>query len=123
MRHVIELRNFLKDFTKIDERTVMETILWKEYLIYAQLFGIADKVSKQLQKLYPAEMEEFSRSIGTDYGTFMRTITYNNSMTSSAMLQAISKASGGSGWSGGGGSSSFGGGGGFSGGGSGGGSR
>ncbi len=123
MRHVIELRNFLKDFTKIDERTVMETILWKEYLIYAQLFGIADKVSKQLQKLYPAEMEEFSRSIGTDYGTFMRTISYNNSMTSSAVLQAISKASGGSGWSGGGGSSSFGGGGGFSGGGSGGGSR
>ena len=124
MRHVVELQNFLKDFTKIDERTVMETILWKDYLIYAQLFGIADKVSKQLAKLYPAEMEQFSKTIGTDRTIFMRTISYNSSMTSSAVLNALSKSSGGSSRSGGGGgSSSFGGGGGFSGGGFGGGSR
>ena len=124
MRHVIELQNFLKDFTKIDERTVMETILWKEYLIYAQLFGIADKVSKQMSKLFPAEMEQFSRSLGTDQTILMRTISYNHSMTCSAVLNALSKSGGGSSWSsGGGGSSSFGGGGGFSGGGYGGGSR
>ena len=124
MRHVIELKNFLKDFTKIDERTAMETILWKEYLIYAQLFGIADKVSKQMAKLFPAEMEQFTQSIGTDHTTFMRALTYNSSMTSSAVLNALSKASGGSSWSsGGGGRSSYGGGGGFSGGGHGGGSR
>lgn len=129
MRHVIELKNFLKDFTKIEERTVMETILWKEYLVFAQMFGIADKVSQQLSKLYPAEMAQFSKSVGTDMDTFMRTISYNNSMTSSAVLRAISEASSkerssSSGRSfGDGGSSSFGGGGGFSGGGSGGGSR
>ena len=124
MRHVIELKNFLKDFTKIDERTAMETILWKEYLIYAQLFGIADKVSQQMAKLFPAEMEQFTQSIGTDHTTFMRALTYNSSMTSSAVLNALSKASGGSSWSsGGGGRSSYGGGGGFSGGGHGGGSR
>ena len=124
MRHVVELQNFLKDFTKIDERTVMETILWKEYLIYAQLFGIADSVSKQLAKLYPAEMEQFSKTIGADRTIFMRTISYNSSMTSSAVLNALSRSGGGSSRSGGGGgSSSFGGGGGFSGGGIGGGSR
>ena len=128
MRHVIELRNFLKDFTKIEERGVMETVLWKEYLIYAQMFGIADKVSEQLSKLYPTEMAQFSKSIGSDMDTFMRTITYNNTMTSSAVLHALSESaskegSSGSRWFGDGGSSSFGGGGGFSGGGYGGGSR
>ena len=124
LRHVIEMRNFLKDFTKIDERTVMETILWKEYLVYAQLFGIADKVSKQLAKLFPAEMEQFTQSLGTDSTVLMRTISYNHTMTTSAVLNAISRSGGGSSRSGGGGgSSSFGGGGGFSGGGCGGGSR
>ena len=90
--------------------------------------SIADKVSEQLSKLYPTEMALFSKSIGSDMDTFMRTITYNNTMTSSAVLHALSESaskegSSGSRWFGDGGSSSFGGGGGFSGGGSGGGSR
>lgn len=42
------LYNFLKDFSKIDERELPEVSLWEEYLVYATLFGIAKKVSKSM---------------------------------------------------------------------------
>lgn len=37
----------------IDDRAAIEVQLWEEYLIYAELLGIADKVSEQFSKLYP----------------------------------------------------------------------
>ena len=35
------------------EREYFEVEIWEEYLIFAQLLGIADKVEKQFKKLYP----------------------------------------------------------------------
>ena len=37
----------------IPERDINEMTLWKEYLIYATLFGIADKVCDSFATVYP----------------------------------------------------------------------
>ena len=120
--HVVEFKNFLEDFTLSKERGAAEVGLWKDYLVFAQLFGIADKVASQFQKLYPKEFQEVSQAVGVDPNVMMRTIRMNNNMTTSAMNRAVGKYQAGS-IKGTGGHTSFGGGGGFSGGGFGGGSR
>ena len=119
---VVEFKNFLNDFTLSKERGAVEVGLWKDYLVFAQLYGIADKVAEQFQKLYPKEFEELSRSVGVDPTLMQRTIHMSNITTTSAMNRATSKYQAGS-VRGTGGHTSFGGGGGFSGGGFGGGGR
>ena len=115
--HVIEFKNFLNDFTLSKERGAVEVGLWKDYLVFAQLFGIAEKVAKQFKKLYPAEFQELSRSTGAD---LMNTIYMSNYLSTRSFTGAAAKAGS---VSGRGGHGSFGGGGGFSGGGFGGGAR
>lgn len=118
--HLIEFRNFLKDFTLSGERASSEVGLWKDYLVFAQLFGIAEKVAKQFKKLYPAIYEEVARSTGMDTDRFTYMVLWTNSMSTRSFGNAIAKAGN---INGTGGHSSFGGGGGFSGGGFGGGGR
>mgnify|MGYP002855193881 CR=1 FL=1 len=118
--HVIEFKNFLNDFTLSKEREAVEVGLWKDYLVFAQLYGIADKVAEQFKKLYPAEFQEVVSSTGLDTYTMLYVINHTNAISASAMQSAYAKAGS---VSGGGGHSSFGGGGGFSGGGFGGGGR
>ncbi|MBE6139863.1 MAG: DUF2207 domain-containing protein [Firmicutes bacterium] len=105
------LRLYLKEFTVIDQRQPIEVKLWNEYLIFAQIFGIADKVAKQFEKLYPEITEEINR-----YGYNYNTIYFMNSVSersSKSIERAQSYSSGGGGFSsGGGGGGSFGGGGG-----------
>ena len=50
--HIVTVLNLL-DFSLVGERDIKETVLWKEYLIYATLFGIADKVCDSFTKIYP----------------------------------------------------------------------
>ena len=118
--HLVEFRNYLKNFTLSDERAAIEVRLWKEYLVYAQLFGIADRVAQQFKKLYPAQFEELARNTGMDPTTLYWTMRWTNSMTTRAFTNAVTKAGN---INGTGGHASFGGGGGFSGGGFGGGGR
>ena len=113
-------------FTLINERRSVEVHLWQDYLVFATLFGIADKVAKELKDIDPVAFEQV---VNYDFDTFS-TILYQTRMLSNAitMNSYVASSSGGSfsgtsSWSGGGGGSSFGGGGGFSGGGFGGGSR
>ena len=125
-RRVVEFRNFLNDFTLVAEREVPEVGLWKNYLIFALLFGLADKVSDAMKKLYPKDFEQFSNeTVGVNTVYMSNLLYFSNNISgrafekaSDAKIQADAKAS-----SGGGGRTSFGGGGGFSGGGFGGGSR
>ena len=121
-QQVIQFKNFLKDFTLNDEREVGEVALWKDYLVFAQLYGIADRVASQLQKLFPADFDRFARNLNMEPSYFPTIIHMNNNMANIAYTRATAKMvsvrSGG-----GGGHASFGGGGGFSGGGFGGGSR
>ena len=120
--HVVEFKNFLNDFTLSKERGAVEVGLWKDYLVFAQLYGIADKVATQFQKLFPKEFQEMAQTVGLDPNVMMRTIRLNNNMSTSAISHAVAKQQAGS-IKGMGGHTSFGGGGGFSGGGFGGGGR
>lgn len=115
---LFSLENFLKDFTLLAERQSLEVEIWEDYLIYGALFGRADQVAKELNKLRPGI---FDNSVfGSDYDSIITTLAMSHHM-SGAISRGVSAARSAS--SGGGGSSSLGGGGGFSGGGSGGGVR
>jgi len=121
MQQVIEFRQFLKEFTAINQRTVPEVHLWNQYIIYGALFGMADTVARQMQKLYPAEFTRYMEDNipDSDYNLFsMMNISQR---LSEAVARAVDAEK--SRESGDGGSSSLGGGGGHSGGGHGGGSR
>lgn len=119
VRQVAGLKKYLEDFTLANERGVAEVGLWGEYLVYAELFGIADQVRKEMLQLNPEflKMDDMYQAMFDDElvrnVTALSLLTYNSG--SSAVAASRSD--------GGGGSSSFGGGGGFSGGGSGGGAR
>ena len=47
------LKKFLLNFSLISERAYKEIELWEEYLIFAQLLGIAKEVNRQFSTLYP----------------------------------------------------------------------
>lgn len=105
------LKNFLDDFTIINEREAIEVTMFEDYLIYAQMFGIAKKVAEQFKKLYPEVIEA---NPDFDYNSFLilnSISTSGISRATSARSAAESYSSGGGGFSsGGGGGGSFGGG-------------
>ena len=51
--HLKGLMKFLLDFSIMPEREDFEVHIWDEYLIFAELLGIAEKVEKQFSKVYP----------------------------------------------------------------------
>ena len=52
-RQVFGLKKFLEDFTLIGERGAQESLLWKDYMVYAMLFGIADRVWADMKTVNP----------------------------------------------------------------------
>ncbi|MEG0873130.1 MAG: DUF2207 domain-containing protein [Clostridia bacterium] len=44
------LKKYLKDYSKIKDRYPIEIHLWDRYLVFATLFGIADKVAKEFKE-------------------------------------------------------------------------
>lgn len=128
VNHLLGLKKFLKDFTLIDEREVQEVTLWKDYMVWATLFGIASTVVKQMEKINPEyfKMDDIASLLA--YSVMQPEVTkvFANA-TASAYYRDISDSTSSSGGSrrssGGGGHASRGGGGGHRGGGSGGGVR
>ena len=123
-RRVMGFKNFLNDFTLSSERESVEVGLWKDYLVYATLYGIADKVAKELKDIDPRVFEQV---MAYDYTMFNDVVRMTNNLGRSITNaryapQSFSGPSRG-GFGGFGGGTSFGGGGGFSGGGFGGGVR
>lgn len=106
------LKLFLEEFTNIKEKEAIEVKLWDQYLMFAYIFGIADKVAKQFKNLYPeivSEMQNTYSNLDFDTILYINRISYSSvSSASSARNQARSYSSGG------GGGGSFGGGGGGS---------
>lgn len=49
-KQIVGLKRYLKDYSKIKDRYPMEIALWDDYLVFAALFGIADKVSKEIKE-------------------------------------------------------------------------
>lgn len=102
------LKKYLEEFSRMDTKEVMEVHLWDEYLMFAYLFGIADKVAKQLKNMYPEVLEQAD----IDYGT----IIFVNHISTRSVEAASNARAAAESYSAGGGGFSSGGGGGFSGG-------
>lgn len=114
-RKLAGLKVFFKDFTSLNEKQSIEVKQWREYLIYAQILGMAEQVAKEFKKFYPDVITD------VNYNDIILINNFSNNGVYAAM-DARSRAEN---YSAGGGGFSFGGGGGgsFGGGGSGGGSR
>jgi len=108
---VLGLKRFLLDFSLIQERGVKETVIWQDYMVYALLLGIADKLAPQIRELYPEaipQLEQYQRYIS--YTGCYNSLMYGAYRRERQRREAArSRGSGGR--------ASFGGGGGFSGGG------
>ena len=75
------LKNFLEEFSRIDDKEAIEVKLWEYYLIYAQILGIADKVEKQFKKLYPELLE-----------TKLSEYTYNDLIMMRGLTASLTKS-------------------------------
>lgn len=107
--YVWGFNNFLKDEDNMKEKAAIEVKLWDEYLIFAAVLGIADRVEKQLKVAIP-RYEEM-----TTYNSFpiyYYTHTFAHNSMSAATAAASAGQGGSSPFSGGGSSFSGGGGGG-----------
>ena len=114
-------KKFLEEFTLIDERETIEVGLWQDYLVFGALFGIAERVAKQLKDINPQVFEEVVCCPPDVYFNVLRmNDLLSRSITNARYVspEVATQSRGGFG-----GVSSFGGGGGFSGGGHGGGVR
>ena len=138
-RQVFGFWEYLNDFSLIGEREVVEVKLWKDYLVFGALYGMAKKVREGMKKICPDYnaldgltrrfLEESSGatdafsyvsllSVAT-YDTIRYSRNYETAYERQQRLEreARERAERERRYSGGGGHSSFGGGGGFSGGG------
>ena len=100
------LKKFMEDFSMLDKREVPELVLWEKYLVYATVFGVADKVIKQLKIVYP----DFEQNMDLQTYSCMNLMMHNDFNSSftrainSAISSTYSSGSGsGGGFSGGGG--------------------
>lgn len=122
-------RQFLTDFSAMDQHEIPSLAIWEHYLVYAVPLGVAKEVIQQLQLVFP-NMEQDGYRFGAgwymsrgmmNYQQFDSFIsTTERSVTTSirdsvraAASQSSSGSGGGGGFSGGGGGGSGGGGGGF----------
>lgn len=107
------LKRYLLDYTYIKERKAIEVHLFEDYLICAQILGIAKEVAKEFKDLYPEVIEQ-SNFYSYDNIIFINVCaTRGIYSANSARARAQSYSSGGGRFSsGGGGGGSFGGGGG-----------
>ena len=71
-RQILGLYNYLKDFSLLSERGMMDVALWDKYLVYATAFGIGDKVMREMRRTAPEyfELSNAKEFIDTD-GTFL----------------------------------------------------
>ena len=132
VQQVLGFLHYLKDFSLVGERHIEEVALWKEYLVFATYYGIADQVRTDMKKVAPdvtqldemmSLLRDFSPITSVITSGFVETRrymtaaeraamrTYNHSSSSSSHSYSSSRGSsgrssysGGRGHSGGGGS-------------------
>ncbi len=111
-RQIAGLKRYLQGSTLIKEREAIEVHLFEDYLIIAQILGIAEKVQKQFKKLYPQVIEQSAFTYDNVYFVLSSTesgISSAKSSRSEEIARAERYSSGGGGFSsGGGGGDSFG---------------
>lgn len=115
-------KKFLLNFGRFRDKELPEIVLWEKYLVYATIFGIADRVSKAME-IKVKEVDPNATTFNSNlfynyYFTSSLVKTIDTTRSASASQVAASTQSSGAGFGGG-----FSGGGGFGGGGTGGGGR
>lgn len=53
VKEVVGFAHYLQDFSLVKERHIEEVNLWKEYLVFASFYGIADQVRSDMRKVAP----------------------------------------------------------------------
>ena len=100
------LKKYMEEFSMLDKREVPELVIWEKFLVYATVFGIADKVLKQLKIVYPNIDETLNVNTYT-YMYLMMNTNFSSSFSSAVSTSISSTYSsgtgGGGGFSGGGG--------------------
>lgn len=120
------LRNWLKDFTRLEEAVPRDVVLWNRLLIMAVVLGVADEVIKQLEVAAPEVLHDelmtpvygwyyHHGAMGMPQEVFSSSLSHAHSVSMAEVAASTFSSSGG-----GGGGFSGGGGGGFGGGGGGG---
>lgn len=101
-----DLKKYMKDFSRLNEREIPEIIIWEKFLVFATVFNIADKVLEQLKIIYPNIEEMVSINnygymyvmLNTDFSR-----NFTNAINNSISSAYSSSSGGGGGFSGGGG--------------------
>lgn len=112
------MKAFLKDFSLLNERGMMEVGLWDKYMVYAEFFGLADKVRAEMSRICPEylKMSKLGQSLDVaqeDDIVYMFSDSIYTSASSaiqraaeksrSSGFSSFSSSGGGGGYSGGGG--------------------
>jgi len=87
-------KRFLEDFGDFENKELPEITLWEKYMVYATVFGIADKVAK-VMNVKIKEMQINNTNINTDFGSYYyhcNLSNYINSAITSAISQAAATA-------------------------------
>ena len=53
VQQIVDFKKYIKEFSLIHEKELLDVKLWGDYLAISQLLGLADEVSIQLDKLVP----------------------------------------------------------------------
>ena len=129
VKEVYGFKKFLDDFTLMNERHMVEVQLWKDYMVWATLYGNAEQVIKDMKAINPEffQMDELAGQMinepvldainlsvfnGANYVIHQIEREYRPSYSSSYSSSRYSGGGGHSSWGGGGGGFSGGGGGG-----------
>jgi len=70
-------KRFLEDFGRFDEKELPEIVLWERYLVYASIFGIAEKLGKTMKIKFNELNYNTNKDILFDY---MMWTNINNSI-------------------------------------------
>ena len=112
------LIKYMNDYSLLKEKTAPDIVLWEKFLVYATVFGISEKVIKQLKVVHPEMFEEKIPIEEDDYWKIIRDSRFNilditnmSNSISNTYNQSINSSLSSSGSGSGGGFSSGGGGG------------
>ena len=105
------LRNYMKDFGRMQEKPPTSVVLWQQYLVLAIVFGIADQVIKDMHVAVPEVVNDPAFSTGMWYmmaagqgaPSFSSAFDSGFSAATVAATPKSSGSGGGGGFSGGGG--------------------
>lgn len=100
------LKKYMEEFSLLKEKEVPQLVLWEKFLVYATVFGIAEKVLKQLKIVYPnmeetVDMNNYACLYFATHSNF--TTSFSNAISTSMSSSYSSGTGGGGGFSGGGG--------------------